>query len=82
MLRKSSSPKEECSVLPYTQHTQSYLESFPALDISYQPSGACRSAMLLKPIGCPREVLGVLKSVLTLKESRPETNASRQLLEA
>ena len=34
VLRKSSSPKEECSVLPSTQHTQSDWERFPGLDVS------------------------------------------------
>ena len=33
--------------------------------------------MFLQGIGCPREVLAVLKSLLTLKENRPETKASR-----
>ena len=33
-------------------------------------------------VGCPGEVLAVLESLLTLKENRPETKASRQLLQA
>ena len=33
-LRKSSSSKEECSVLAYTQNTKSEWEKFPGLDVS------------------------------------------------
>ena len=53
MPRKSTSPKEECSVLPCSQHTQGDWERFLGLDISSQPGGACRYSVFLQRIGCP-----------------------------
>lgn len=72
-------PKEVCSALPYTRHTQSDWEGLPGLDAAEQARGGCRDSVVLQGIGCKREGPGCPERHATKKRKQ---NRDKGLLES